>query len=396
MGVSVREKEPGSGVWWIFLHHNGKRRSKKIGAEKEARDVAAKIEAKIILGELDIDKSEKEKICFGEYSKKYLAFIKMNRRNSTHERYSQVLRDHVSPTFKNKPVDSIKRGEIRDLLIKKAETMDVRIIRDVISGVMGYAVDDEIIQANPVIGIIKKLNLKKDEIEDNDETEDVDPLTETELHAFLGKADETVPAYYPFFLTAARTGMRLGELLALRWGDLQFNNPVILPDGKTENRPFIWVKRSYRRGIITKPKNGKTRKVDMSNQLTSVLKDHQAKEKRNAFKQGKEMPELLFHRQGKIMEQNYIRRIFKRILSKAELREIKFHGLRHTFASLLLSKGESPVYVKEQLGHSSIQITVDIYGKWINTTRMVGVNHLDTPHLTAPICTLQNKKAVTN
>jgi integrase len=60
------------------------------------------------------------------------------------------------------------------------------------------------------------------------------------------------------------------------------------------------------------------------------------------------------------MEQHYIRRVFKRLLSKAGLREIRVHDIRHTTASLLLSDGASPVYVKEQLGHTSIQMTVDI------------------------------------
>jgi integrase len=134
------------------------------------------------------------------------------------------------------------------------------------------------------------------------------------------------------------------------------------------------------------PKNGKTRKVDISNQLALALKEQQAKEKRESFLDGLgDLQGLVFHRKGgDIMEQNFIRRVYERALSKAGIRKIKFHALRHTFASLLLSKGESPVYVKEQLGHSSIQITVDIYGKWMPTSRMVGVNRLDTPHLSAP------------
>ena len=117
----------------------------------------------------------------------------------------------------------------------------------------------------------------------------------------------------------------------------------------------------------------------MSNQLKVTLKEHLTREKKKALRAGLgEVPDLVFHRDGNVIEQNYIRRIFKRVMGKAGLREIKFHGLRHTFASLLLSKGESPVYVKEQLGHSSIQITVDIYGKWIQTKREAGVNRLDT------------------
>jgi len=77
------------------------------------------------------------------------------------------------------------------------------------------------------------------------------------------------------------------------------------------------------------------------------------------------------------MEQNYIRRIFKRILVKAGIRDMKLHNTRHTFASQLISNGVSPVYVKEQLGHTSIQMTVDIYGKWIPGQNREEINCLD-------------------
>jgi len=373
MGVKVREKSKGSGEWWVFINHNGWRRSKKIGRDKKtAEGVAEKLKAKLVLGDLDIEKQQNKCPTFGEYSKKWLSFIFVNRRESTHERYQQVLKDHVIPTFKNRTLDSITRGEVRDLLIKKAIKLDVSVIRDVVSGVMGFAVDDELIKANPVTGITKKLELKRDK------GKDVEPLTEIDLSSFLDKARTFVPEYYPFFLMAARTGMRLGELLAIRWGDLDFSHKIILEGGKVEERPFIWVRRSYRRGRFTLPKNGKSRRVDMSPQLKATLQEHLTREKKKTLKEGRgEVPELVFHRDGKVIEQNYIRRVFKRILTKASLAEIKFHALRHTFASLLLSKGESPVYVKEQLGHHSIQITVDIYGKWIQTERKAGVNRLD-------------------
>ena len=57
--------------------------------------------------------------------------------------------------------------------------------------------------------------------------------------------------------------------------------------------------------------------------------------------------------------------VFYKLLAKAELRRVRFHDLRHTFASLLLQNRESPAYVKEQMGHSSIQVTVDVYGHLI-------------------------------
>jgi hypothetical protein len=67
-----------------------------------------------------------------------------------------------------------------------------------------------------------------------------------------------------------------------------------------------------------------------------------------------------------------------RVLAKAGLREVRIHDIRHTYASLLLSEGVSPVYVKEQLGHSSIQMTVDIYGHWIPNAERRAVSALDS------------------
>jgi integrase len=72
-------------------------------------------------------------------------------------------------------------------------------------------------------------------------------------------------------------------------------------------------------------------------------------------------------------------RVFYGPLTKAKLWRVRFHDLRHTFASLLLQNGESPVYVKEPVGHSSIQITVDCYGHLIPGGKKQAVDRLDTP-----------------
>ena len=66
-------------------------------------------------------------------------------------------------------------------------------------------------------------------------------------------------------------------------------------------------------------------------------------------------------------------------LDKVKLRKIRFHDLRHTYANLLLQQGESPVYVKEQMGHGSIQVTVDIYGHLISLGNKAAVDRLDGP-----------------
>jgi integrase len=282
-----------------------------------------------------------------------------------------MLKRYVYPTLGDKPIDQIKRGEIRNLLLKihkkgLSRSM-ICLVRDVISGPMAYAVDEEILQANPVSGILRRLKLEREK------KLNVEPMTFEEVDLFLRTCKKYLREYYEFFLCAFRTGMRLGELLGLHWGDVDWN-------GK-----FIKVQRSFKRGRIDKTKTGKDRRVDMSDQLIIALSDLLTKRKQEALKEGRGEPiEIIFHKKENYIFQNSIRNIFKRILKKAKIRNMRLHDIRHTYASLLLSNGESPAYVKEQLGHSSIEITVDIYGHLLPSSNREAVNRLDNPHQNAP------------
>ena len=400
MGVKVRQKTKGKGnPWWIFINHEGQRKSIKVGEKRKAERQAAKIERLLATGQYELNASQtEEKAKFKTVAEGWIAEIKITRKASTHERYNQILDSHILPVFGNRAIADITKGEVKNFFVKKIESgaarASISVFRDVMSGVFNNAMDQEIIAANPALGITKKLGLAggKDHF--------VDPLDFEETKTFLEACQTLYPEHYTFFFMALRTGMRLGELLAVKWGDIDFNSG------------YIMVRRTYKRGKFTEPKNKKHRSVDMSESLKDVLKDQATRQKRDTLKNGwSEPPELLFTtRAGKAIEQNYIRRVFKKALQKAGLREIRIHDLRHTFASQMLSLGESPVYVKEQLGHHSIQLTVDTYGHWIKTKRQCGANKLDNPDLvisadthqssnredSAPIRTHQKGKAVTS
>jgi integrase len=224
----------------------------------------------------------------------------------------------------------------------------------VLSGVLNYALEDELISANPISGITRRLFPK--------ETSKAEPIkeqsvfSESEIEKLLAVTRLHFPDFYLLMLIGARTGMRLGEILALRWGDIDHKKGI------------IWVKRSYRRARITPPKNGKVRKVDMSGQLAETLKTELPKDAK----------ELIINRAGYHFEQNKIRRMYARILKKAGLRFRKFHSLRHSYASILLSKGAQLLYVSRQLGHSDISITANIYTHWIESSENRHVDMLDS------------------
>ena len=169
------------------------------------------------------------------------------------------------------------------------------------------------------------------------------------------------------FLCAARSGLRQGELLALEWDDLNLIGR------------FIEVRRNFTHGGLTTPKSGESRKVDMSLELRQVLRDLQVDRQLEAVTRcWSTVPALVFcDERGQRLRHNAVRLLFHRLLKEAGVRRVRFHDLRHTFASLLLQQGESPVYVKDQMGHSSIQITVDHYGHLIPGGNRQAVDRLD-------------------
>ena len=151
-------------------------------------------------------------------------------------------------------------------------------------------------------------------------------------------------------------------------GDLDFNGG------------FIEVQRAFSRGRLTTPKSGKGRRVDMSNGLAETLKQHLVNRKKEALKKGWGEPsELLFYNEaGNPIDINHIRkRVFYKCLEKAGLRRIRIHDLRHTYASLRISKGDNILDVSKQLGHHSIKITLDIHGHLIPGAKKSEVDELD-------------------
>ena len=153
--------------------------------------------------------------------------------------------------------------------------------------------------------------------------------------------------------------------------------------GKNEDdsNRFILVQHNYVRREHTNTKSKKARRVDMSKDLRRAFVELRDKRLLEAFMQGTNdiSDELVFQSpDGGILDpDNLYHRYFLPVLAKAGIRKIRLHDLRHTFGSLLIQAGASIVYVKEQMGHSSIQVTVDIYGHLIPRANVSFVDRLD-------------------
>lgn len=370
MGVKVKHWK---GAYWLFINHNGKRKARRVGAgpagQRAANAAAIKIQARLAEGDTGPieDSTASPPTTFRSYAEGWIeTHAKQACKFSTARVYEANLDRHILPVLGDKPVTALSRMDCRTLIAecrkKGLSRKSIENIGRTVSSVLSQAMEDGLITGNPAFRLGRYYRAG-DEVKPA-----ICPLTADEVPVLLASAEEYFPREYPLFLCAVRTGLRLGELLALHWPDIDFNGR------------FIEVRRNLVAGRLTTPKNGKTRRVDMSAQLTTTLRSLlQARKKETLSKGWGTVPDWVFCTEGggALDGDNLRHRVFYKLLEKAELRRVRFHDLRHTFASLLLQNGESPVYVKEQMGHSSIQVTVDIYGHLIPGANRQAVDRLD-------------------
>nr|WP_260440135.1 site-specific integrase [Cohnella lubricantis] len=247
----------------------------------------------------------------------------------------------------------------------------VRRIHSIFNSAINDAIHEfQILRENP----IKRIKVPKQV----DKSETVKCFTVDQLNKFLQAL--LVPQknakyqhsrqYHAFFTLIARTGLRIGEALALRWDDLDGNMLTI-------NKTLVYPLNSQ--PYISTPKtktSGRTIKLD--EHTVKVLKKHKLNQKEvilryenyQASKTG-----LMFHQHdGRWLRTNVVREYFKEVCKREGLPVLSPHALRHTHAVHLLEAGANIKYVSERLGHTSVKITADTY---LHVTRKIEDDALD-------------------
>jgi integrase len=344
--------------------HTRTRRWITCDTKREAEDkLSEKVrEIKLLNGSVCADPD----ITVVEYFSQWIEKIALTSKPRTADTYADYFRIHILPEFGDRKIRDLHRARIKKWLVGKLQggyaKGTIRLLNATLRAMLNEAVEDGIIVTNPSLRLGKAL--KVDGREGKKGKAEPKAFSREQLSKFLEAANRR---WYPYFLFLARTGVRLGESLAAEVGDINFTDRVITID------------KAYSKGTVQLPKDGESRDVDLSKQLVEVLKAMLAERRQQCFAGGKTMPELLFPTEnGGVMNRTHIWRAILRTLKKAQL-DLHFspHSFRHTFASQLLQLGESPAYVQRQLGHSSIKMTVDTYGKWLPSGNKAAVDKLD-------------------
>ena len=271
-------------------------------------------------------------------------------RASSHQTYKGYIEHHIKPYIGTIPLEKLTTMDLqklyRKLLTKgrvdRIEAKDqpkglsaktVRNINQVISSAMDLAVTQKIILINPT----KACELPKVE------HKEMQTIPMEQLEAFLKEARET--GVYEMYYIALATGLRRGELLGLKWQDIDWKNGIIKVrrqvarvDGEIMEAP-LKTKNSYRA-------------VSISQQAIEVLKTQ--KEKTN--------DQYVFPSpNGGPISPDSVNNMLKRVLARAGIPKVRFHDLRHTFATIALQNGVDIKTVSGMLGHFSAGFTLDTY-----------------------------------
>jgi integrase len=363
--MSIRQRKD-TGSWEVHvvaLQPNGTkveiRRSLKGATKRDAQQFHDNLRASILAGTYGRQEEKREVPTLAKFAEEFIdGYATSNNKPSTVEAKRMLLKCHILPAFGRRRLDEITARDIErfkgDRLKAGLQPKTVNNVLTALRKMLALAVEWELISHVPAIKWLKAPKPK------------FDFLTFEEAERLVAAAE---PAWAAMIMVALRTGLRHGELMALRWDD------VDVVAGR------LVVSRSVWKGKVGLPKNGRTREIPLSKDAVA------------AFKAARHLKgELVFsNADGTFFRKGQCKHPLWRACKRAGLRRIGWHVLRHTFASHLVMRGVAMKAVQELMGHSTMEMTLR-YAHLSPEVRRDAVTQLDAP---PPAWAVQSRSTLT-
>jgi integrase len=348
-GSIWRRKSGGWCAQYTVYTSEGRKRRTLYG--KTRQEVAAKLSKALAdrEGGLTFDAGS---LTVGEYLARWLSHsVRDTVSQKTYERYESIVRVHLSPALGGIRLKTLTPDHVRGLYREKLDSgiapRSVLHIHRTLSKALKQATDDGLIPRNAATSV-KPPQARREEMQ---------PLSRDQVRTFLDTVrGDRMEALYVLAVTA---GLRQGELLALKWEDVDLEGA----------NPTLEVRRSLsetrgRRSFVS-PKSGHGRLLRLSWRAVSALRVHRKRQLEERVRKAGlwEDHGLIFPSEvGTPMSGRNLYRAFKIRVKRASLPQaLRFHDLRHTCATLLLRQGVNPKFVQELLGHADISLTLNTY-----------------------------------
>jgi integrase len=347
-GTITRRKDGRWEARYYVQTVNGVKRKTLYGKTRaEARDKLAKALSERIDGIVYDD----ENTTLGEYLDVWLeGSVFGSVRQSTYDRDTNLVNNHIKPALGGLKLKKVNTAQVqsfyRDRLDAGLSGSTVHKMHDILRRGLAQAMKWHLIPRNVAETATPPRPAPKE----------MQALSADEARKLLeAAAEDRLEALY---VLAIHTGMRQGELLALRWQDVDLENAVA-----SVRRTLT---RSGGKVVFGEPKTKKSRRsIRLTPQAVEALRAHLRRQLRDIEILGDRYQDqgLVFTTDtgGPINPSNLRQRSFASLLKRAGLPHMRFHDLRHTCATLLLSRGVHPKFVQELLGHATIAITLDTY-----------------------------------
>lgn len=345
-----------------------KRQQKWENVTPNTRKAAQKLLA-LRLGQLHSnDFIEPSSIPFSEFAARWVTkYARGQVKPGTLADYDSYFRIHLLPAFGGHALNRITTEDVHGFKAEKLSqglsAQTVKHLLRVLRQMLQHAVEWRYLRENPAAKV-KDPQIPK---------RDMDYLRPDEVQRFL---DVLPHRQRVFFYVAIAAGLRRGELLAMKWSNIDW----------TSGRYFVRESLSRRKGDydggFTTPKTGPSKQsVDLSPHCLLLLRRHQQQQAAEKLQAGMDYDDrgLVFSTAtgSPLDPNNVVKRHLHRGLEAAGLRRIRFHDLRHTCAALLINQGVTPKYIQRQLRHASIDTTFDTYGHLFPETAQAAVEGID-------------------
>lgn len=370
--VSIYEdKERGT---WYFITRieqldGSSKQEKRRGfkSEKAALLAEAKFEdeAEAILNDLK-DAINEDNVTFEYAAKEYLKWYKKRRKASSYTKISSIVTIHLIPEFGKSKLKSIRPRDVtryQDDIIEDYKPSHIKKIHSVLSAAFNFAIRQEYTKENPA-QIAGNVDLEEDR--------KMDYWTLEEFKEFIGHVDD--PLYRALFMTLYYSGLRKGELLALTWGDVDFDNDIINVDKTEYNR------------VVTTPKTpASRRKLYMPKHVMRLLSRLKADNK----------PKMTYVVFGEFMDSvstSTLDRQYEKYIKLSSVKRIRLHDFRHSHASYLINNGAIISVVAARLGHGDVATTLNTYSHLYPTTEKEAVLQMEDDFKSAEIVEFKTRE----
>jgi integrase len=335
------------GLWCAQVSLEGRRLTKYAKTQKECRSWIKETIAKID-GGLTF---EATLMTMERFFELWLNGKELSRRPGTVENYRKITSSYILPKIGQMRLQDLTPTHITQLyLLLKEEgkgARSVQAVHVILHCALKQAVREGLLGRNPVDAVDRP----------RVEQTETQILSEEQARQLLAIASGSL--YETVFCLALISGMRKGELLGLKWSDLDQTKGTILVQ-----RQLQLVKPEGYILVPPKTKAGK-RQIKLGQGMLAKLENHRRNQEALKAAAGDKWKEnnLIFTSSiGTYMDQSRVHKEFKRLLTKAGLPDLRFHDLRHTSLSFLLENGTPVNTVQQRAGHSKASVTVDIYG----------------------------------